>query len=111
MIKKEFTATEVMMLMEKIQKEFRVVAEVVTDLKDRIVSLEIRLASLENTVDSMFEMIVKNTEDIEMIKIDILGVKKKLKEINTKLDRKTDANELAKIDKRVTFLENKLKAA
>lgn len=128
MAKKEFTATEVMALQERLEKRIEFIAE-----------NQLNVLQLKNRVDAIFEMVGKNTEDIEMIKItlgvhgkDIKAIKSELKAhtselkahtsefetikseleaINAKLDRKVDKEELIKIDKRVTFLENKLKPA
>lgn len=111
MAKKEFTATEVVMILERMEKQFRVFGEVQDALKNR--------------VDAMFEMVGKNTEDIEMIMLDITGmkldiagmkldissIKAELVEINHKLEQKIDRREFNRLEKRVSFLERKLKIA
>lgn len=104
MTKKDFSATEVMMILERMEKQFREFSEAQQMLKER--------------VDAIFEMVVKNAEDIEMIKLEIDGIKldikdikQELKIINKKLDQKVEGKEFTKLEKRVSFLERKLKIA
>ncbi|MCL5407390.1 MAG: hypothetical protein M1429_02755 [Patescibacteria group bacterium] len=53
---------------------------------------------------SIREMVAKNSEDIEIIKMDISFIKSGLKE-------KVDRDEFTALEKRVIFLENKYKRA
>lgn len=49
--------------------------------------------------------------DQSIMKGDIEDIKLELKEIKIKLDKKADKQELVMIDKRVTYMENKLRPA
>lgn len=51
MSKKEFTATEVMALVEDLRSDFRVVAEQVTELTGRMQAVEGRLDTLDEKMD------------------------------------------------------------
>lgn len=55
-------------------------------------------------IDLLFEMVAQNTEDIAIIKSDISFIKKELK-------HKVDLDEFEALEKRVLFLEKKLKRA
>jgi hypothetical protein len=88
MDKKEFSASEVATLVEGLRSDFRVVAEVVTSHNDKL--------------DAVMEMVAQNTEDIAIMKTDLSFIKQNLK-------RKVDIDEFEVLEKRVLFLENKLK--
>lgn len=109
MAKKEFTATEVMATLERMEKNFRVFSEGQNALKNR--------------VDAMFEMVEKNAEDIDLlkslartstaditvIKFETVVIQKRLNEMQKQLIYKADRDDYNKIGKRLLVLEKKLK--
>ena len=58
----------------------------------------------QDQLKSIREMVAKNTENIEIIKMDISFIKQALKQ-------KVDIDEFEALEKRVILLENKLKRA
>ncbi len=62
------------------------------------------ILGIQGQLDSIGEMVAKNTENIEIIKMDISFIKQELK-------HKVDRDEFEALEKRVILLENKLKRA
>ncbi|MBI3495501.1 hypothetical protein HY065_02650 [Candidatus Berkelbacteria bacterium] len=79
MAKKEFTATEVMMLLEDMRKGIQIIAEQLTGLTERITRIE---------------------TDVRQLKEDMAIVK-------ASLQIKVNRSEFEALDKRVTVLESK----
>ena len=52
-------------------------------------------------------MVAKNTEDIEMMRLDIEVMKSDINEIKRELRRKVDIDEFEALEKRVLILEKK----
>ncbi|MEK7461328.1 MAG: hypothetical protein AAB647_03915 [Patescibacteria group bacterium] len=102
--KKEFTATEVMVLQEEIRGQLRVVTEIVTSHSQKF--------------DTLTEMVAQNTEDITVIKnvqrehsrvlgehsqvlsghsADFRAIRNDIAEIKRELKQKVDRAELTRI--------------
>ena len=79
---------------EESKRHFDVVAE---DISSKLESV----AELASDIPDIKEMVVKNTEDIEVMKTDIEIIKQGLR-------RKVDVEDFAVLEKRVTALESKL---
>lgn len=100
-MKKTFTANEVMILLEDIKSDFRVVKELVLDHGEQ-------LKALRERVDALFEQVAENTMAINMLQQDVAEIKKELIIMNRKLDNKVDIKEHRQLSKRVSILETKL---
>lgn len=88
--KKEFQAY-VGVLYEKFEGEVRLLAESVSDLQRQLVIIR--------------DMVARNTEDIEMMKMDILIIKEDTESIKHTLKKRVDVDEFAALEKRVLILE------
>lgn len=93
--KNEFSATEVMALFESLRSDIRVVAESFTGLRSKI--------------DALFEMVARNSEDIEMIKLHLQIVQRDIAQINTRDPE--EKHEVEMIQKRLGLLEKKFRTA
>ena len=71
---------------EQFQQNLKLIAESVGDLQKQLISLR--------------EMVAKNTEDIEVIKLELTSIKNMLK-------RKVDTDEFESLEKRVAMLEHR----
>ena len=71
---------------EQFQQNLKLIAESVGDLQKQLISLR--------------EMVAKNTEDIEVIKLELTSIKNMLK-------RKVDTDEFESLEKRVAMLERR----
>src|SRR6266498_3656140 len=69
MTKKEFSATEVMVLIEELHAQFRAFGEGLMGLNDKV-------SKLTEQVQGITEMVAKNTVDITIMKEDITIMKK-----------------------------------
>ena len=72
---------------EAFQSQVKVLAETVLEIQKQLIAIR--------------EMVAKNTEDIEIIKMDIQFIKQELK-------HKVDRDEFEALEKRVMFLEKKV---
>lgn len=111
MAKKEFSATEVMAILERMEKNFRVFGETQQEHREQS--------------NATFEMVGKNTEDIDLlksfartssgdiqtIKFEMIAVQKRLHEIQKQLSYKVDRDEYNKMGKKLLGIERKLKIA
>lgn len=125
MLKKEFTATEVMMLMERVEKQFRVFGEtqeairkkldatfeMTGENKEDIELLKTLARKNKEDVDLIKALSRKNTDDIGSIKFEIMLIKKRLDDIGLLLTNKADQDEYTKLGKKLLVLEKKLKTA
>lgn len=108
MVKKEFTATEVMALLEDLRADFRVVIEMQQALRDRINILELKVDAIFEEVGKHSVMITQLQMDVKDLQMDVKDIKVEIKSINKKLDQKAERKNLLEIAKRVTFLEKNL---
>ena len=76
---------------EGLRSEIKLVAEIVAGIQEQLIALR--------------EMVAKNTEDIELIKIDIEVMKAELAIIRKDLKEKVGRDELAVLEARVAKLE------
>jgi ribosomal protein S9 len=83
------------------QRHLDVVAE---DFKSQIKILAETTGGIQEQLIAIREMVAKNTEDIEIIKMDIQFIKQELK-------HKVDRDEFEALEKRVLILEKKLRRA
>jgi ribosomal protein S9 len=83
------------------QRHLDVVAE---DFKSQIKILAKTTGGIQEQLIAIREMVAKNTEDIEIIKMDIQFIKQELK-------HKVDRDEFEALEKRVLILEKKLRRA
>ena len=83
---------------EKTKRHFNIVAE---DFVSQTKIIAESLSDIQKQLIGIREMIAKNTENIEIIKIDIQFIKQELKQ-------KVDRDEFAVLEKRVSLLEAKL---
>jgi ribosomal protein S9 len=81
------------------QRHLDVVAE---DFKSQIKILAETTGGIQEQLIAIREMVAKNTEDIEIIKMDIQFIKQELK-------HKVDRDEFEALEKRVLILEKKLR--
>ncbi len=86
---------------EKYQRYLKILAE---DFNSKIKVIGEGISGILASLKSIQEMVAKNSEDIEIIKLDISFIKNELK-------GKVDQDQFAALEKRVIFLENKLKRA
>ncbi len=70
------------------------------DFDDKIKLLAESFSGIEDQLVAIREMVAKNTEDIEIIKMDIQFIKQELK-------HKVDRDEFEALEKRVALLESK----
>ena len=83
---------------EETKRHFNIVAE---DFVSQTKIIAESLSDIQKQLIGIREMIAKNTENIEIIKIDIQFIKQELKQ-------KVDRDEFAVLEKRVSLLEAKL---
>lgn len=91
--------------MEKIEKTFGRYVKIIDEhhsAQNRPM-VEMQRAQGEK-IDALYEMVARNTEDITVIKSDVSFIKQELKQ-------KVDRDEFNTLERRVIFLENKLKRA
>ena len=81
---------------EGLRSDIQLVAEVVSGIQEQLIALR--------------EMVAKNTEDIELIKIDIEVMKAELAIIRRDLKEKVGRDELAVLEARVAMLERSSRA-
>ena len=77
-------------LSERFESQVKIVAESISDVQKQLISIR--------------EMVAQNTENIEIIKSDIQFIKQELKQ-------KPDIDEFRSLEKRVMFLEKKLRTS
>jgi molybdopterin converting factor small subunit len=77
-------------LTENFESQVKLVAESVSGIQDQLIAIR--------------DMVAKNTEDIEMIKMNVNVIKNDLKE-------KINRDEFAVLEKRIFFLEKKFQRA
>ena len=111
MTKKEFTATEVMAILERMEKQFRVFGEAQEMLKDRVNAMFDMVGKNTEDIDLLKSLARTNTDDIKVMKLDISDIKAELVEINRKLEQKIDRAEYIRLERRVGAIERKLKIA
>ena len=99
--KKNFSATEVMMVIEDLQSQFRVFGDGLMGLNEKSDSLSYKFDSLNYKfdglsykVDGITEQVSQNSVDITLIKDDISEIKEDVQRIDKKLDHKVDRDEL-----------------
>ena len=83
------------------QRHFDVVAE---DMSSKIQLVAESVSGIQEQLISVRDMVAKNTEDIEVIKMDTESIKQMLR-------RKVDMEEFEMLEKRVGALEGKLRGA
>jgi hypothetical protein len=83
--------THIGALVEDFTTQVKLVAESISDIQRQLVILR--------------EMVAKNTEDIEVMKLDIMVIKEDLGVIKNSLKRKVDIEEFAALERRVLKLE------
>ena len=92
-------------ILEEQRKEYqRHLAVVAEDFKSQIKILAETTGGIQEQLIAIKEMVAKNTEDIEIIKMDIQFIKQELK-------HKVDRDEFEALEKRVLILEKKLRRA
>lgn len=101
MVKKEFTATQVMALQERLEKKIDLIAEqhgsIVTDIR-----------AIKQRLDAIEEQVAQNTVSIAVIIKDIEEIKTEIKEIKSIVGFKISKEEFTKVESRVSILEQKL---
>ncbi len=80
---------------QEYQRYLKVVAE---DFADKLMLVAESASGIQKQLVAVRDMVAKNTEDIEIIKIDMESIKHTLR-------RKTDIDDLATLERRVTLLE------
>ena len=97
MAKKEFTASEVMVLQKDLQKGIQVIGEqyfgIKQELKDSLGKIENRLDCVENSLDCVENRLDRIEDNLEIIKFS--------------LRQKADLADLEALEKRVIRLEKK----
>ncbi len=92
-------------ILVKQRKEYeRHIGALAEDFTDQLKMIAESVSGIQQQLVVLREMVAKNTEDIEIIKIDIGLMKRELR-------RKVDIDEFELLEKRVIFLERKLKHA
>jgi ribosomal protein S9 len=92
-------------ILEEQRKEYQRHLDVVAeDFKSQIKILAETAGGIQEQLIAIREMVAKNTEDIEIIKMDIQFIKQELK-------HKVDRDEFEALEKRVLILEKKLRRA
>lgn len=86
---------------EEYQRYLKILAE---DFNSKLKVIGEGISGILESLKSIQEMVAKNSEDIEIMKMDISFIKNELK-------TKVDQDQFAALEKRVIFLENKLKRA
>ena len=82
---------------EEIKRHFDVVAE---DMSSKIQLVAESVSGIQEQLIAIRDMVSKNTEDIEVIKMHLESIKQQLR-------RKVDLEEFEALEKRVLFLEKK----
>ena len=92
------------------RKEYeRHIGVVFESFTDQLKMIAESLSGTQKQLTVIRDMVAKNTENIEMIKIDIEFIKSDINEMKRELKRKVDIDEFQLLEKRVIFLERKLK--
>ena len=84
---------------EEVKRHFDVVAE---DLSSKIKLIAESVSGIQEQLIAIRDMVAKNTEDIEVIKMDAESIKQMLR-------RKVDIEEFEMLEKRVLAVESKLR--
>ena len=111
MPKKEFTSTEVMMILERMEKQFRVFGETQEAIRKKLDATFEMTGENKEDIDLLKALARKNTDDIQLIKMEVTLIKKRLDDIGLRLTYKVDRDEYNKLGKRLIVLEKKLKTA
>jgi len=99
----EIGGKELKKILDSQRKEYQQYNKVlIEDFDSKIKVLGEGILGIQEQLNNIREMVAKNTEDIEIIKMDISFIKNALKQ-------KADKDELEALEKRVLFLEKKLK--
>lgn len=87
-------------LKEQRQEYQRYLGVVAEDFSDKLKLIAESAAGIQKQLIALRDMVARNTEDIEIIKMDIEAMKHLLK-------KKVDFDEFATLEKRVTLLERR----
>lgn len=111
MTKKEFTATEVMAILERMEKNFRVFGETQETHREQSNAMFEMVGKNTEDIDLIKSLARTNTDDIKVMKFEVIVIQKRLDEIQKQLIYKADRDDYSKIGKRLLELEKKLKMA
>lgn len=86
--------SKVRVLLEDIDHKFKVMTEM--------------LLHQGKKIDALFEMVAKNTEDIEMIKMRLAMIENEIKLIRDLVKDKADKEKVQKLEKSILILKRKI---
>ena len=90
---------------EEFQRYLGVVAE---DFKSQVQLVAESISGIERRLAAIEEMVAKNTEDIEIIKIRLMAIENDMTAMKQNARHKVDIEEFENLERRVIFLEKKL---
>lgn len=95
--------------LKKERREFqRYLGVVAEDFKSQVQLVAELISGIERRLTAIEEMVAKNTEDIEIIKIKLMVIENDIAAIKQSAKRKVDVDDFEALEKRVVFLEKKL---
>ena len=77
------------------------------DFDDKVKLLAESASGIQEQLVAIRDMVVKNTEDTEIIKIQMMAIKSDVQIIKQNLKRKVDVEEFEALEKRIVILESK----
>ncbi|TSC96939.1 MAG: hypothetical protein CEN88_249, partial [Candidatus Berkelbacteria bacterium Licking1014_2] len=111
MAKKEFTASEVMVLQKDLQKGIQVIGEqyfgIKQELKDSLGKIENRLDCVENSLDCVENRLDRVENSLDCVENRLDRIEDNLEIIKFSLRQKADLADLEALEKRVIRLEKK----
>ena len=64
--------------------------------------------TIQKKIDALFEMVAKNSEDIELIKMRLTKIEADISEIKKTLETKADTEKIKKLEKDIVLLKQKI---
>lgn len=103
-------------MVEQRQEFERYVGVVAEDFKGQVEIIAEQYGGIEQHLVGIRDMVAKNTEDIEIIKIDVHGLKEDMGIVKTDIEfmkgglkRKVDYDEFQALEKRMVAVESKIR--
>lgn len=95
--------------MTKIEATFsRYVKIMSEDFESKLKPLTELVLAQGKKIDALFEMVAKNTEDINMIKIKLSIIEKDVADIKKELKNKVDFDKVKTLEKNILVLKHKI---
>ncbi len=102
----EIGKTELKKILKGQREEFQTfIGALAEDFTAQVKLLAESVSDLQRQLIIIRDMVARNTEDIETMKMDILVIKEDIESIKHSLKKKVDLDEFASLEKRVLILE------